>query len=232
MRIFVGSLIALAIVASQSAPVYSAECVKTYDPKSKSALDGEPCANPALNEADMDLNSSYEYMVRTIGGAPVLWDAQEHWVAARNNCVSTERQDCVVMTKARTAFFRLMSGTESGERKFSWFGSNSGSLGSGGHEMIRVFYQFSKPTTDGEKLFNKVMFQEFMGARDTVGSLADNMGRSPDRRCFNWLIAGTAALNDGILRVPFHLFLGCRDPQAVETTSFIAVDLDHAVVLQ
>ncbi len=224
----------LAVVLASMVPaaVQSAECVKTFESIKKTALEGELCTSQALNDADRDLNSSYQRLIRVTDGGLFLWAAQKHWVDARNRCLTSGKEDCVAMTRARTAFFDLMAGTESGEHRLMWIGAESGSVGKGGHETKRAFYQFVKPANAGEQLFNKVILQEFMKTRDAVGAVHKDLGGSPDRRCFSWVMAGTATVNGGVIRVPIQSFFGCSDPQAVETTSFIEVDLERAVVVR
>jgi uncharacterized protein YecT (DUF1311 family) len=224
--------LAVVLLSTISPAANSAECVKTFDSTAKTALAGEACTSEALNDADRDLNSSYARMIRANSSGLFLWAAQKHWVDARNRCVTSGREDCVAMTRARAAFFDLMAGTESGEHRLMWFGAMSGSVGPAGNETKRAFYQFVKPASPGEQLFNKVMLREFMRTRDAVGAVHKDLGGSPDRRCFSWVIAGTATLNSSVIRVPVQSFFGCSDPQAVETTSFIAVDLDRAIVVQ
>jgi hypothetical protein len=214
------------------AAAHAAECLKTFDPIKKTALEGEPCTGRALNDADRDLNSSYQRLIRVTGSALPLWAAQKHWVDARNRCVASAKDDCVAMTRTRASFFDLLAGTESGEHRMGWIGASSGSLGPGGHESERAFYQFAKPASPGEQLFNGVVWQEFMRARDAVGAVQKELGGSADRRCFNWVMAGTATMNGSVIRVPIQSFFGCSDPQAVETTSFIEVDLERAIVVR
>jgi uncharacterized protein YecT (DUF1311 family) len=209
----------------------SAECIKTFEPTKRTALEGEPCASQALNDADRYLNSSYSQNRIGDGGSP-LWAAQRHWVQARNRCVTSGNEDCVAKTRARAAFFDLLAGTESGAHRLGWIGAESGSVGNGGYETSRAFYRFVKPATPGEDLFNKVIWQVFMKTRDSVGAVQNDLGRSTDRRCFSWVIAGTATLDSGVIRVPIHSFFGCSDPQAVETMSFITVDMNRAIVVQ
>ena len=232
MQLF--SIFSLLLVSVISTTAHSAECIKTFDPLKKNALEGEACSSQPLNDADRDLNSSYEKMIRVNGSGLELWAAQKHWVDARNRCVTLGKEDCVAMTRARAAFFDLMAGSESGQHRLKWFGAQSGSVGTGpgGYESKRLVYQFVKPASPGEELFNKVIWQEFMRTRDVVGAAPNGAGRSADRRCSNWMILGTATMNNGVIRVPIQTFLGCNDPQAVETISFIAVDLDRAIVVQ
>jgi uncharacterized protein YecT (DUF1311 family) len=224
----------LAFVLASTLPVaaHSAECVKTFEPIKKTALEGELCASQALNDADRDLNSSYERMIRVTGSGLPLWAAQKHWIDARNRCVATGKDDCLAMTRARASFFDLLAGTESGEHRMGWIGASSGSLGPGGHASERAFYQFAKAASPGEQLFNQAIWQEFMRVRDAVGAVQKDLGGSADRRCLNWVMAGTASMNGSIIRVPIQSFFGCSDPQAVETTSFIEVDLERAVVVR
>jgi hypothetical protein len=205
-----------------------------FDSLKKTALEGDSCSSQPLNDADRDLNSSYEKMIRVNSIGLELWAAQKHWVDARNRCVASGKEDCLAMTRARAAFFDLMAGNESGQHRLMWLGAQSGSVGTGpgGYESKRLIYQFVKPTSPGEELFNKVVWQEFMRIRDVVGAAPNGAGRSADRRCSNWMILGTATMNERVIRVPIQTFLGCNDPQAVETTSFISVDLDRATVVQ
>jgi uncharacterized protein YecT (DUF1311 family) len=226
------SVLAFVLLSTISTAANSAECVKTFDSMAKTALAGETCTNQALNDADRDLNSSYERLIRVGNGGLFLWAAQKHWVDARNHCVTSGKEDCVAMTRARAAFFDLMAGTESGEHRLMWIGAESGSAGKGGFETKRAFYQFVKPASPGEELFNKVIWQEFMKTRDSVGAVHKDLGGSADRRCFSWVILGTATVNSGVIRVPVQSFFGCSDPQAVETTSFIEVDLERAIVVR
>jgi uncharacterized protein YecT (DUF1311 family) len=226
------SVLAFVLVSIISAAAHAAECIKTFDSTKRTALEGDPCTSRALNDADQDLNSSYQRLIRVTDGGLFLWAAQKHWVDARNGCVTSSKDDCVAMTRARAAFFDLMAGTEAGEHRLMWLGALSGSVGPGGHETKRAFYQFVKPVSPGEKLFNQVISQEFMRPRDRVGAVKNDLGRSADRRCFSWVIAGTATLNGGVIRVPIHSFFGCSDPEAVETMSFLSVDLDRAMVVQ
>ena len=230
MRLF--SVLAFVFASIISTAAHSAECIKTFDSTKKTALEGDPCTSEALNGADQDLNSSYQRLIRATDGGLFLWAAQKHWVDARNGCVTSGRDDCVAMTRMRAAFFDLMAGTEAGEHRLMWLGALSGSVGPGGHETKRAFYQFVKPVNPGEKLFNQVISQEFMRTRGRVGAVKNDLGQSADRRCFSWVIAGTATLNSGVIRVPIHSFFGCSDPQVVETTSFLTVDLDRAIVVQ
>jgi hypothetical protein len=215
-----------------SAAAHSAECVKAFELIKKTALEGELCASQALNDADRDLNSSYERLLRVTSSSLPLWAAQKHWVDARNRCVAAGKEDCITMTRARASFFGLLAGKESGEHRMGWIGASSGSLGPGGHASERAFYQFAKAASPGEQLFNQVIWQEFMRVRDAVGVIHKDLGRSADRRCVNSVIAGTATLNGSVIRVPIQSFFGCSDPQAVETTSFIEVDLERAIVVR
>jgi uncharacterized protein YecT (DUF1311 family) len=229
------SILPFVLVTLISVPAKSAECMKTFDSKKTSALEGEVCKSQALNDADDDLNSAYTRMIGRGNGGIFLWAAQKHWVDARNSCVASGKEDCVAMTKARTTFFDLLAGAASGEHRFGWIGASSGSVGQGGYEATRAFYLFAKPASAGEELFNKVIMQELMKSRDTVGSankVREDPGKWIDRRCLNWVISGTATLSAGVIRVPIHTFLGCNDPPAAETTSFLAVDLDRALVVQ
>jgi uncharacterized protein YecT (DUF1311 family) len=232
MRLF--SFFPFLLVIVTSATAHSAECVKTFDSSKKTALEGDACSSQPLNDADRDLNSSYEKMIGVNSVGLGLWAAQKHWVDARNRCVASGKEDCVAMTRARVAFFDLMAGSESGQHRLMWLGAQSGSVGTGpgGYESKRLIYQFVKPASPGEELFNKVVWQEFMRTRDVVGAAPTGAGRSADRRCSNWMILGTATMNKGVIRIPIQTFLGCNDPQAVETTSHIAVDLDRAMIVQ
>jgi uncharacterized protein YecT (DUF1311 family) len=233
MRFF--SVLPIVFVSMISVPAYSAECVKTFDHTKKTALEGEACASQVLNDADRDLNSSYERLLRVNHAEIFLWAAQQHWVDARNNCVTSGKEDCVAMTKARSAFFDLQAGRASGEHRMIWFGMSSTPAGPGGSKVEGIFYQFVKPASPGEELFNKVIQQEFRKASKSfaLGNKVQNdLGWSADRRCFDWVVMGTATVDSGVIRVPFQSFLGCSDPKAVETTSFISVDLDHANVVQ
>jgi hypothetical protein len=83
------------------------------------------------------------------------------------------------------------------------------------------------PASPGEKLFNDVIQKEYSKAGesfDLAQKVQNVLGRSADRRCFDWVILGTAMVDSGVIRVPIRSFLGCSDPKAVETTSFISVD--------
>jgi uncharacterized protein YecT (DUF1311 family) len=226
------AVLALAFASMLSTAAHSAECLKTFEGIKRTALEGEPCASQALNDADRDLNSSYQRLLRATDSGLPLWTAQKHWVDARNRCVAAGKEDCVAMTRARASFFDLLAGTESGEHRMGWIGALSGSIGAGGHESQRAFYRFVKPASSGEELFNKVIWQEFMKVRDAVGAIHKDLGRSADRRCVNSVIAGTATANGSVIRVPIQSFFGCSDPQAVETTSFIEVDLERAIVVR
>ncbi len=226
------SVFAVVLASTPSVAAHSAECLKTFDGIKRTALEGEPCASQALNDADRDLNSSHERLLRMTSSSLPLWAAQKHWVDARNRCVAAGKEDCVAMTRARASFFDLLAGKESGEHRMAWIGASSGSLGPGGHASERAFYQFAKPASPGEQLFNQVIWQEFMKVRDAVGVIHKELGRSADRRCVNSVIAGTATLNGSVIRVPIQSLFGCSDPQAVETTSFIEVDLERAIIVR
>lgn len=222
-----------ALMSIASAPARSAECVKTFDQKKKTALEGDACASQALNDADRDLNASYKQLNRAYNNMGLyLWFAQQHWVDERNLCVrSGKEDDCVAITKARAAFFDLQAGSESGRHRMIWFGKSSFPVGPGGYKIERIFYQFLKPESPGETIFNAVIQEEYRKSLQSfvlAQKLQSDAGRSAGGRCSDWVILGTATLAGGIMRVPVHSFPGCRDPKAAETTSFIAVDMDHA----
>ena len=62
MQLF--SIFSLLLAGVISTAAHSAECIKTFDPLKKNALEGGACSSQPLNDADRDLNSSYEKMIR------------------------------------------------------------------------------------------------------------------------------------------------------------------------
>jgi uncharacterized protein len=63
------SPLAFVFASMLSAAAHSAECLKTFDGIKRTALEGELCASEALNDADRELNSSYQRMIRVAYGS-------------------------------------------------------------------------------------------------------------------------------------------------------------------
>lgn len=218
--------------------VHATPCSKTFEARSGAAISGEPCADRALNEADRDLNASYRKYIAIEHAFPdmYLWIAQKRWVDDRNRCVASGNADCVAMTKARTAFFEMQAGNDSGDHRMLWYGRQSRPMGAMGHFTEFAFFQFVKPSTPGEVLFNSVVQQEYQKrAREHFRSTSQGPNDTllpPDRNCYERVIMGTATLRGGVIRIPISSTTGCTNPSAPDATISFAVDLDRAVIVK